>query len=67
MCLFEGTWGTIGNQTTLCSFGKEVGGLGDATAFTVLLGALSHVNMYDNDIRITLQYGFALIMHHHVS
>jgi hypothetical protein len=22
MCLFEGTWGIIGNQISLCSFGK---------------------------------------------
>jgi hypothetical protein len=45
----------------------KVGGLGDATAFTVLPVALSHVNMDNNDIRITQQYGFALIMHHYVS
>jgi hypothetical protein len=31
-------------------FAIEVGGLGDATAFTVLPVALSHVNMDDNDI-----------------
>jgi hypothetical protein len=45
----------------------EVGSLGDAIAFTVLPVALSHVNMDDNDIRITLQYGFARITHHYVS
>jgi hypothetical protein len=45
----------------------EVGDLGDATVFTVLPVALSHVNMDDNDIRITWQYGFSLIMHHYIS
>jgi hypothetical protein len=43
---------------------SEVGGLGDAIAFTVL--PLSHVNMDDYDLQITLQYGFALITHHYV-
>jgi hypothetical protein len=45
----------------------KVGGLSDAIVFTVLPVALSHVNMDDNDIRITWQYGFALIMHHYIS
>jgi hypothetical protein len=52
-CLFVGIWGIIGNKSRcvlLEGLAIEVGGLGDATAFTVLPVALSHVNMDDNDI-----------------
>jgi hypothetical protein len=67
---FKEIFGIIGNQITLCfwkGLAIEVGGLSDATVFTTLPVALSHVNMDDYDLRVTRQYGFALITYHYVS